>query len=42
VGTRQLVTANPELDNSPVWVRLHSTNPQYDRIEMWGKLADYR
>jgi hypothetical protein len=41
IGDQQLVTANPELDNSAVWVHFHSTHARYDRVEMWGKFADY-
>jgi hypothetical protein len=39
-GDRQLFAASRRLDSSPIWVDFHSANKRYDRIEMWGKLAD--
>jgi hypothetical protein len=41
-GDQQLVTANPELDNLPIWVHFHSSSARYDRVETWGTWADYR
>ena len=41
-GDRQLFTAQPELDSALVWVHFHSANHQYNRVEAWGGLTDYR
>lgn len=41
-GDQQLFVARPELDTATVWVHFHSTNPKYNVVEPWGKLAEYR
>lgn len=41
-GDRRLFAAHPELDDAPVSVRFHSTDPRFDLTEAWGRLGDYR
>jgi len=41
-GDQELIAANPQLDDAPVHIHFHSSSPRYNRVEAWGKLADYR
>ena len=41
-GDRRLFTANPGLDNAPIWIHFDSINPYYNRFENWGTPRDYR
>ncbi|MBU0495097.1 MAG: staygreen family protein [Chloroflexi bacterium] len=41
-GDQALFAAHPTLDQSPVWVHFHATQAQYNHVESWGTLADYR
>jgi hypothetical protein len=41
-GDRALFAAHLELDRAPVIVHFRSHLAQYDRVETWGALADYR
>ncbi len=41
-GDRQLFEIQPELDSAPIWVHFHATQAQYDRLEQWGLLSDWR
>lgn len=40
-GDRRLFETHPELDQAPVRVRFHSKQRKYDRVEDWGRCADY-
>jgi hypothetical protein len=40
-GDRIFFRAHPELDWSPLWIYFHSTHPQYNKLEYWGRPADY-
>jgi hypothetical protein len=41
-GDRRLFEAHPELDEVPIQVHFHASQPRYDRTEAWGVAADYR
>ena len=41
-GDRRLFAAHPSLDQAPVHVHFHARQAQYDKIEGWGTLEDYR
>ena len=41
-GDRYLFEQNPKLDNALVLVHFVSTDRQFDKVENWGTLADYR
>jgi hypothetical protein len=40
-GDKTLLAANPELDQSRIWVHFHAPQPRYNKIERWGELVDY-
>ena len=40
-GDRPLFEAHPELDQAPVRVYFHSNLSRYNRVEDWGKPANY-
>jgi hypothetical protein len=40
-GDRHLFETQPELDQAPIWVHFHATQPRYNRVESWGVSADY-
>jgi hypothetical protein len=41
-GDRQLFDAFPYLDDAPVFIRFTSKYPQFNRLERWGNISDYR
>jgi hypothetical protein len=41
-GDAELFDRYPSLDKAPIWVRFDSEDPEYDKFEYWGTLADYR
>ena len=41
-GDRTLFEQNPKLDNAPVQIHFESTTSQFDKVESWGTMADYR
>jgi hypothetical protein len=41
-GDRELFAAQPMLDQAPIMVHFHATQPRYDRVEAWGSPSDYR
>jgi hypothetical protein len=41
-GDNDLFTANPNLENTPIFVHFKSNNKKYSKIENWGKPRDYR
>jgi len=41
-GDSMLFAARSELDQAPIWVHFESTNPHYQKTELWGTPADYR
>ena len=41
-GDRELVNANPELDDSKIIVNFQSSNAEFQRTEEWGKLSIYK
>ena len=41
-GERGLFDAHPALDQSPVLVHFHATQPSLNRVEHWGVVGDYR
>jgi hypothetical protein len=42
LGDQGLFEAEPGLDEAPIWVHFHATQPRYNRTEPWGVPADYR
>ena len=40
-GDQQLFEMEPGLDEAPIWVHFHATQPRYNRTESWGAPADY-
>lgn len=40
-GDHMLFDSHPELDSAPIWVHFHAVQPNYNRTEAWGRLADY-
>ncbi|TDL30592.1 hypothetical protein E2R51_17490 [Jeotgalibacillus sp. S-D1] len=41
-GDGGLFSAHPPLDFAPIWIHFDSTDPVYNKIEKWGRMADYR
>jgi len=41
-GDSDFFTANPNLENAPIFVHFKSNNKKYNKIENWGKPKDYR
>ena len=41
-GDNDFFTANPNLENAPIFVHFQSKNKKYHKIEKWGKTRDYR
>ena len=41
-GDRVLFERNPELDNAPVLVNFKSTNSQFNKVENWGTLLEFK
>ena len=41
-GDRTLFEQNPQLDNTPIFIRFQSTDNRFNRVENWGIMADYR
>jgi len=41
-GDRTIFQINPELDQVPVNIHFHSSNPKFNKVEQWGTIADYR
>lgn len=41
-GDKALLNTYPALNNSPVFVQFNSRFPQFNRIEYWGLVHDYR
>lgn len=41
-GDGQLFQALPQLDTAPVLVQFHGRQAQYNRLERWGRIGDYR
>ena len=39
---RTIFQINPELDQVPVNIHFHSSNPKFNKVEQWGTIADYR
>lgn len=40
-GDGELFATRPELDQATVWVHFHSSQARYNRVEDWGRPADY-
>ena len=40
-GERELLGAQPHLDEAPVVVHFHSSRDRYDQVETWGTLSKY-
>jgi len=40
-GDRAIFERNSELDRAPIFVYFKSNKKRYNRIELWGKLADF-
>ena len=40
-GDRELIVAQPQLMQAPVWVHFHARQVKYNVIEHWGTVADY-
>lgn len=40
-GDNDFFTAHPELNDAPIIVYFSSTDPQYNKVEYWGKFSDY-
>jgi len=41
-GDRTIFEYNPKLDNTTVIIHFESTDSRFDKVEMWGTMADYR
>jgi hypothetical protein len=41
-GDSDFFTANPDLENAPIFVHFQSKNKKYHKVERWGKIKDYR
>jgi hypothetical protein len=41
-GDRVFFLVHPELDAALVWIYFQSVNPEYNRVEYWGTMEDYR
>ncbi|NIQ07695.1 MAG: hypothetical protein GWO20_18860, partial [Candidatus Korarchaeota archaeon] len=41
-GDRKFFKANPELDNSPIFIHFESSNRDSSKTEAWGTLKDFR
>jgi len=41
-GDNDFFAANPDLENAPIFVHFKSKNKEYNKIERWGKIKDYR
>ena len=41
-GDREWIENHPELDQAPIKIHFHATHPNYDRVESWGILHDYK
>ncbi|MHC1684005.1 MAG: staygreen family protein [Clostridiaceae bacterium] len=41
-GDREFFSANPELNNAPIWIHFDSVNPYYNKFEYWGTPGDYK
>lgn len=41
-GDRELFSHHPELDQAPIEVHFNSSNPEFQRSEVWGCPGDYR
>jgi hypothetical protein len=41
-GDQALFESRPELDDAPIWVHFHASQPRYNRTERWGVPGDYR
>ena len=41
-GDNDLFTANPNLEDAPIFIHFQSDNKKYNKIENWGKTKDYR
>ena len=41
-GDRVFFIANPILDYSPIFIYFSSNNPNFNRVEYWGTMNDYK
>lgn len=41
-GDNDFFTANPSLQNSPIFVHFQSKNKKYNKIEKWGKTKEHQ
>jgi hypothetical protein len=41
-GDRDMFEHNPQIDASPVFIHFKSTAGQFNKIEHWGLIADYK
>jgi hypothetical protein len=41
-GDRVFFNANPILDYSPIFIYFSSTNPNFNRVEYWGTMNNYK
>lgn len=41
-GDNKFFRIHPRLDNAPIIVYFHSSIPEYNRLENWGKPSDYK
>ncbi len=41
-GDRQLFSAHPTLDNAEVFVHFEAKQPEYKKMESWGKMEQYK
>jgi hypothetical protein len=41
-GDRNLFEKIPNLDNTPVFIHFQSTANQFNKVENWGTIADYK
>ena len=41
-GDNELFLEHPELDKAPIWVQFNSSYANYNKVEKWGTLEDYK
>ena len=41
-GDREWIGKHPELDQAPIKIHFQATHPNYDQVESWGILRDYK
>jgi len=40
-GDSTIFQQNPDLDKIPVYIHFQSSNPRFNKVELWGTISDY-